>query len=61
MTNIPRLARTPGAAATITPARSTIRDFYQSIPALDPPRTLREMAEIAAEEHAQQVAREGLH
>ena len=44
---------------TIAPVRSSIRNFYQSVPALDPPRTLWEMAEIAAEEHAQQVAREG--
>lgn len=32
---------------------------FQAIPALDPPRTMAEMIEIAREEHAQHVANEG--
>ena len=34
-------------------------ESYQAIPALDPPRTMAEMIEIAREEHAQHVANEG--
>jgi antitoxin PrlF len=33
---------------------------FQSIPALKERRTLEEMTEIAAEEHAEEAAREGL-
>ena len=33
---------------------------YQSVPALDPPRSLQEMTDIAAQEHAEHAAREGL-
>ncbi|MGH2534509.1 MAG: SRPBCC domain-containing protein [Thermomicrobiales bacterium] len=39
---------------------SFLRDSYQSVPALDPPRTWQEIEEIAHEEHALHVAREGL-
>jgi AbrB family looped-hinge helix DNA binding protein len=35
-------------------------DFYMSVPALDPPRTPKEMTEIAAEEVAQEFARKGV-
>jgi len=32
---------------------------YQSVPALDPPRSLQEMTDIAAAEHAERIARSG--
>lgn len=49
-----------GDEVKITPARSRLAESYQAVPALEPPRALEEMTEIAAEEHAQHVAREGL-
>ena len=45
---------------TIAPAQSPLDEMYQSVPALSPPRTWREVTDIAAEEHAQEAAREGL-
>src|SRR3712207_285732 len=39
---------------------SPLAASYQAVPALDPPRTLDEMIEVAREEHAQEAAREGL-
>ena len=49
-----------GDEVRIVPARSRLDAIYQSVPALAPPRTLREMREIAREEHAQEAAQEGL-
>jgi len=46
--------------AKIRPARSDVEWSYQAVRALDPPRTLAEITEIAWEEHAQEAAREGL-
>ncbi len=43
-----------------TPARlRPLEESFQAVPALEPRRTLEEMTEIAPEEHAQEVAREG--
>ena len=39
---------------------SPLAASYQAVPALDPPRTLDEMMEVAREEHAHEAAREGL-
>lgn len=39
---------------------SRLDAVYQSVPALDPPRSLEEMMEIAREEHVHEVAHEGL-
>lgn len=41
------------------PPRSSLEEGYQSIPALTHPLTDKEMTQIAAEEHAEHVAREG--
>jgi AbrB family looped-hinge helix DNA binding protein len=49
-----------GDRVTIAPAGSPLDAMYQSVPALSPPRTWREITELAAEEHAQHVATEGL-
>jgi AbrB family looped-hinge helix DNA binding protein len=46
-------------AVTIAPAPPGFLTGYQSIPALDPPRSLQEMSQIAAEEAAENAAREG--
>ena len=40
--------------------RTDLDAFYQRVPALNPPRGINEMTEIAAEEHAQEAARAGL-
>jgi AbrB family looped-hinge helix DNA binding protein len=42
------------------PSHSSLAEGYQSIPALARPLTDKEMTQIAAEEHAEHVAREGL-
>jgi hypothetical protein len=47
-------------AAAPKPAPSTLDDIYQSVSALSPPRPWREVTELAAEEHAQEAASEGL-
>ena len=47
----------PGRRQTTTV--DELADGFQSVPALDPPRTLQEMTDIAVEEHAQRVARDG--
>src|SRR4051812_43831961 len=44
----------------IRPARSSLDASYRSVPALDRPLSDNEMTEIAQEEHARQVAEEGL-
>ena len=51
--------RVEGGVVTIIPVRSTLEQHYRSVPALDPPRTIEEMTEIAWEEHADAVAGEG--
>lgn len=48
------------AETKTAPKRSGLKAGYRSIPALKQPMSLKEMTEIAAEEHAQEVAREGL-
>jgi AbrB family looped-hinge helix DNA binding protein len=49
-----------GKVVKLAPARSRLDASFQAVPAISPARTLEEMAEIAADEHAQHVAREGL-
>ena len=49
-----------GKEIKLKAAKPSIQEFYQSVPALTPSRSLKEMSELAAEEHAQAVAREGL-
>jgi AbrB family looped-hinge helix DNA binding protein len=44
---------------TIAPARSPVDATYGVLPPLPTPLTVEEMTEIAAEEHAQEAAREG--
>jgi AbrB family looped-hinge helix DNA binding protein len=48
-----------GDVVTLRPATSSIRDFYQSVPALPGAMSVEQMTEIAAAEHALQVAQEG--
>jgi hypothetical protein len=55
-----RLLRDGKDVAMLVPASSALVAGYRSIPALDPPRPWKEVTEIAAEEHALHVAREGL-
>ena len=43
----------------VRPAQLDLKAGFQSIPALKPSRSLEEMTEIAAEEHAEEAAREG--
>lgn len=45
---------------TLAPARSPLETIYQSVPALPRQLAVEDMTEIAAEEHAQHAAREGL-
>jgi antitoxin PrlF len=49
-----------GDEVKIMPASSRLAASFQAVPALTPARTLTEMTEIAGEEHAEHVAREGL-
>lgn len=58
-------APTPSVIATRrgkgnTALLEAINAGYGSVPALDPPRSLQEMTEIAAAEHAERTARSGL-
>ena len=46
--------------AVLMPARSALDEGYQSIPALNPPRSWDEVTQLAADEHAQHAAQEGL-
>jgi len=55
-----RLRRGDTTVAVLMPPPSPLDAGYQSIPALDPPRSWDEVTEIAAEEHARHVAQEGL-
>ena len=45
---------------TLAPATSALDAGFQSIPALSPRRSWEEVTELAADDHAQQAAREGL-
>jgi AbrB family looped-hinge helix DNA binding protein len=49
-----------GESVKITRVGSRLAAGYQSVPPLSPSRSLQEMTDIAWEEHAQVVAREGL-
>ena len=49
-----------GDQVTIVPVQSRLDAIYQSVPALAPPRPLREIREIAREEHGREAAQEGL-
>ena len=46
--------------AVLMPATSALDEGYQSIPALNPPRSWDEVTQLAADEHAQHAAQEGL-
>ena len=49
-----------GDEVKIVPLRSQLAAGFGSVPALKQARSLNEIEEIAAEEHAHHVAREGL-
>ncbi len=49
-----------GDAVKLRPTRASLRDFYQTVPALTPSRTWAEITAIAAEEQAARAAAEGL-
>lgn len=53
------LRRGDRTVAVLMPA-TPLDEGYQSIPALDPLRGWDEVTELAADEHAQHAAREGL-
>jgi AbrB family looped-hinge helix DNA binding protein len=44
----------------VVPLRASVEASFQAVPALDRPRSDREVAAIAWEDHADEVAREGL-
>ena len=44
----------------IKSAQDLLEESYQSVPALKSPLTLKQMREIAIEEHVQRAARKGL-
>lgn len=44
----------------IRPLVSGLEASYMAVPALKKPLSIKEMTELAAEEHAQEAAREGL-
>ncbi len=48
-----------GDEVRIAPAHSRLDAIYQSVPALAPARSWREVREIAREEQVQEAAREG--
>jgi AbrB family looped-hinge helix DNA binding protein len=52
--------RLEGNTVRIEPIKSFVDDYYQSVPALNPPRSWKEIEEIAHEDHALHVASEGL-
>jgi AbrB family looped-hinge helix DNA binding protein len=52
--------RVEDGAVTIVPARPGFLAGYQSIPALNPPRSWKEISQVAADEAAESAAREGL-
>ena len=47
-----------GDSVKLTRAGGSIQDFYQSVPALSPARSWKEIEEIAHEERAQEAAQE---
>ncbi len=47
-----------GDVLTVKPARNGLQAGFRSIPALKYPRSLEEMTEIAAEEHAEEAVNE---
>ena len=49
-----------GDEVRVTAANAEYAAGFQAVPALGRRRTLEEMTELAQEEHAQEVAREGL-
>jgi AbrB family looped-hinge helix DNA binding protein len=49
-----------GEVVVLKKAASELRAGYRSIPALTTRKSLEELTEIAAEEHAEETAREGL-
>ena len=51
--------RLEGDGLKVRPARSRLDDIYQSVPALDRPLTDREVSDIAWDEHAEEIARQG--
>lgn len=53
--------RRDGDGAKVTPARSRVDASFGAVPALKEPLTDREMTDVAWEEHARHVAREGSH
>jgi AbrB family looped-hinge helix DNA binding protein len=44
----------------LRPTQVSLKAGFRSIPALKPSRSLEEMTEMAAEEHAEEAAKEGL-
>lgn len=60
-TRLPRvLRRGTKDVALLIPASSALEEGYQSIPALVPSRSWDEVTQVAADEHAQHAAQEGL-
>ena len=49
-----------GNEIKVVPVGSPVESSFQAVPALKKPMSLDELTEIAAEEHAQHVAQEGL-
>jgi len=49
-----------GEEVKITPLRSRLEASFQAVPPLKHPLTLKEITDIAREEHAQEAAGEGL-
>lgn len=49
-----------GAEVRLTAPKSALDVIFQSVPALEPPRSLEEIMEIAKEEHAREAARKGM-
>lgn len=52
--------RVEGELVTIIPLGSALAESFQAAPALSQPLSVEEMTGIAAEERAQEAAREGL-
>jgi hypothetical protein len=60
-THQPRRFRRGNRTVAVLMPATPLDEGYQSIPALEPPRSWDEVTELAADEHAQHIAREGLH
>lgn len=52
--------RVQDGAVMLYPARSPVEESFGAVPPLARELTVEEMTEIAADEHAQETAREGL-